>query len=203
MIEFHPDAPEGFVIERSSWTSLDIDIDDAILCRNTAPLVGVAFSLILKHKPARMLGREIGQGLSALVKKLKPKTIEELGDKLLVYQRSKIHELTEKGHESKVQAVLDKCECVRTFAANAESIDALHDQIKSMFADKSHAVTLSTIHKAKGLEWNKVFILNRWLMPSKWATQPWQQRQEAHLQYVAITRAKLDLVYITTEGYGN
>jgi DNA helicase-2/ATP-dependent DNA helicase PcrA len=201
MIDFHPDAPQGSVTERAYWSSLDISIDDAVLCRNTAPLVGVAFALILKHKPARMLGREIGQGLSALVKKLKPATIADLHDKLLVYQRSKVHDLTEKGHESKVQAILDKCECVRTFATNAESVDALHEQIKSMFADKSHAVTLATVHKAKGLEWNRVFILNRWLMPSKWATQPWQQRQEAHLQYVAITRAKLDLVYITTDGY--
>jgi len=201
MIDYHPDAPEGSVKELSSWSSIDIEIDDAILCRNTAPLVGVAFTLILRHKPARMLGREIGQGLSALVKKLKPKTIEELSDKLLVYQRSKVHELTEKGHESKVQAVLDKAECIRVFAANASTIEELHERIKSMFADKSHAVTLATVHKAKGLEWNKVFILNRWLMPSKWATQPWQQRQEAHLQYVAVTRAKLDLVYITTDGY--
>jgi hypothetical protein len=144
MIDYHPDAPEGSVTELSSWSSSDIDISDAVLCRNTAPLVAVAFALILKHKPCQILGREIGQGLATLVKKLKPDTIPDLFDKLEVYQRSKTHELTLKGHESKTQAVLDKCECVRVFANKATSIESLLEDIKSMFSDKTNAVTLAT-----------------------------------------------------------
>jgi DNA helicase-2/ATP-dependent DNA helicase PcrA len=46
------------------------------------------------------------------------------------------------------------------------------------------------------MEWNRVFILDRWRMPSKYATQPWQQEQEQNLIYVAITRAKRELTYI-------
>ena len=148
-----------------------------------------------------MLGREIGQGLATLVKKLAASDLRDLADKLMVYQRSKTDELTTKGHESKVQAILDKCECIRLFAANSTSVEDLLERIKSMFADKNHAVTLATVHKLKGLEWFRVFILNRFLMPSKWATQEWQQKQEAHLKYVAVTRAKLDLVYINSDGY--
>jgi DNA helicase II / ATP-dependent DNA helicase PcrA len=201
MIDYHPDAPEGSVSELSSWRPSDISITDAILCRNTAPLVGVAFSLIMHRVPCQILGREIGQGLATLTKKLNPADLNDLDGKLTVYQRSKTNELIDKGHESKTQAVLDKCECIRIFAQNASSIDELLAKIQDMFSNKNNCVTLATVHKSKGLEWNRVFILNRWLMPSKWATQVWQQKQEAHLKYVAVTRAKLELIYINSDGY--
>ena len=33
-------------------------------------------------------------------------------------------------------------------------------------------------------------------MPSKWARQAWQQAQEINLMYVAVTRAKAELVEV-------
>ena len=61
-------------------------------------------------------------------------------------------------------------------------------------------LTLSSIHKSKGLEWPTVFLLGRnaW-MPSKFATLPWMQEQEANLTYVAITRAKENLIEVIVE----
>ena len=72
--------------------------------------------------------------------------------------------------------------------------------IEQLFDEKRRGLlTLSTIHKAKGLEWPTVFILDaRTLMPSKWAQLPWQKVQERNLQYVAVTRAKLNCFYITS-----
>jgi ATP-dependent exoDNAse (exonuclease V) beta subunit len=52
------------------------------------------------------------------------------------------------------------------------------------------------VHKAKGLECPRVFILDPHRMPSKWARQQWMQRQEVNIQYVAVTRAKSELYYI-------
>jgi ATP-dependent exoDNAse (exonuclease V) beta subunit len=58
-------------------------------------------------------------------------------------------------------------------------------------------VTLSTIHKAKGREWPKVFLLGRnRYMPSKYATQDWQLDQEKNLIYVAVTRAQEELIEV-------
>jgi DNA helicase II / ATP-dependent DNA helicase PcrA len=57
-------------------------------------------------------------------------------------------------------------------------------------------VTLATIHKAKGLEANRVWFLCPSLCPSKWARQDWQKAQERNLIYVAITRAKSELIKI-------
>ena len=69
-----------------------------------------------------------------------------------------------------------------------------------MFGDtpdgsQSPVLTLSTVHKSKGREWDRVFILGRSkYMPSPYAKQEWQQAQETNLEYVAITRAMRELI---------
>jgi superfamily I DNA/RNA helicase len=82
-------------------------------------------------------------------------------------------------------------------------LKSLEDLITSMFSnadDKNvpDIVTLSSIHKAKGLEWNKVFwVGDQQFSPSKYAVQAWQLEQENNLRYVACTRAMTELVHIT------
>jgi superfamily I DNA/RNA helicase len=69
-------------------------------------------------------------------------------------------------------------------------------ELDSMFKsiDDSTAITLCTIHKSKGLEANIVYILNEFLIPSKFASHPLEQ--ERNLKYVARTRAKEELYYL-------
>jgi DNA helicase II / ATP-dependent DNA helicase PcrA len=198
MIESHPSAPIGSVSEQSSWSPSDILPHHAVLCRNTAPLIATAFSFIAQRKACHVLGREIGQGLVALAKKLKPISLFDMERKLEEYEHKQLQKASD--DPAKQAAVLDRCECLRVFVRNSKDLEDVESQITKMFEDKSGGVTFSTIHKAKGLEWETVYILNRWLMPSKYATQPHQQKQERNLIYVAITRAKLNLVYITTDG---
>jgi superfamily I DNA/RNA helicase len=72
-----------------------------------------------------------------------------------------------------------------------------------MFSDNDdynlpNVVTLSSIHKSKGLEFSRTFILGMaQFQPSKYATQDWMKVQEDNLAYVAITRAKDALIHIT------
>lgn len=56
-------------------------------------------------------------------------------------------------------------------------------------------VVLSTIHAAKGLEWNRVFIAacNQGIMPHARALDEGNVEEERRLFYVAITRARIDL----------
>jgi DNA helicase-2/ATP-dependent DNA helicase PcrA len=55
-----------------------------------------------------------------------------------------------------------------------------------------NAVTLSTVHAAKGLEWESVFIvgLSEGLFPLSFATDDVAIAEERRLVYVAVTRAK-------------
>ena len=64
---------------------------------------------------------------------------------------------------------------------------------RRIIEDNEPTLTLSTCHKAKGREWQRVAILEPELMPSKWARQDWQYQQEQNLIYVAYTRTQSEL----------
>ena len=142
--------------------------------------------------------REIGAGLVAIIKACKTDDLQELETKLISRRSREVAKAKATGSASSVAAIEDKYDCLNIFLRNEDSVDSLCDSILSLFDDSARGLlTLSTIHKAKGLEWEKVFLLDfHTLLPSKWATQLWQQAQEKNLQYVAVTRAKLDLVFI-------
>ena len=67
--------------------------------------------------------------------------------------------------------------------------------IDTIFTDDLKGIVLSTIHKAKGLEANRVFIIRPDLLPLPQCRKGWEFIQEKNLEYVAITRAKKDLIY--------
>ena len=58
------------------------------------------------------------------------------------------------------------------------------------------AVTVSTIHKAKGLEWEACVVarMTEGSLPSVYATTPAEIAEERRLAYVAVTRARRHLV---------
>jgi superfamily I DNA/RNA helicase len=66
------------------------------------------------------------------------------------------------------------------------------------------AIKISTIHKAKGLENERVFILEYDKLPWKrFDMQPWEITQELNLKYVAITRAKQELYLVKSDNVDN
>ena len=72
------------------------------------------------------------------------------------------------------------------------------DKIKTIFSDDNGSgICLSTIHKSKGLENDRVFIICEDKMPLKGCMNiPWMAEQEWNLIYVAYTRAKHYLGFI-------
>ncbi len=71
-------------------------------------------------------------------------------------------------------------------AACNEKIDKVNKE------SKNKGVTLSTMHRAKGLEWDCVFIIgaNDKIIPSPRCSKPEEIEEERRVFYVAITRAK-------------
>ncbi len=71
-------------------------------------------------------------------------------------------------------------------------VSLLSDQDTQQNESEDDKVTLMTIHAAKGLEFNTVFIvgLEEQLFPSPYALSPREMEEERRLFYVAITRAE-------------
>ena len=201
----HEDNAEGEVIEGLSFAAFMKDyaagltIDDAILCRNTKPLVIVAYKLIRAGIGCHIEGKEIGEGLLSLISRWKKvKTLPALQDKLVEYRDREVLKATAENNGQAAEAVSDRVETVLAIIEGmtpGSTLEALQAQIKRMFTNtpdgkRPDTVTLMTAHRSKGLEYKRVFGLGvAELFPSKWATQEWQLEQENNLLYVLYTRA--------------
>ena len=204
-IEPFEDALLGLVEACPSWKLRDFKPGDAVLCRLSRPTVELAFLLIRNKIPARVVGRDIGQGLVKLVDKMKASDVPDLIRKLAKYEAREVARA--KGDEGKVASLRDKLATIDVFIAEAGpegTVDDVKREILGLFGDgggEFSGVTLSTVHKAKGLEWDRVFILDASeYMPIPWARMDWERQQEDNLCYVAATRAKRELRYISSEG---
>jgi DNA helicase-2/ATP-dependent DNA helicase PcrA len=207
-IETRPDAPEGVVssVPRASVTSLAKN-GDMVVCRTNAPLLSLCFELIVAGKPATVKGRDIGRTLiSHLDKVAKTKGFEfaEFLTFLTDHTARQLHVLRQrKNSDMMIEALLDKTECLRLVYENGHSnghINSLGDMrqvISDLFSDTVSPIILSSVHKSKGLESDRVFILRPDLLPHPMAKNAWEQEQEKNLHYVAITRAKHELYMIS------
>lgn len=208
----HESAPQGIVrtIHEKDLLNENLSKQDVILCRNTAPLVQQAYVFLSNGIACRVEGREIGSGLIKLARRWKIKTLDKLLNKLDDHLARQTAKFMSQGKEEKIEQLQDQVECLRViinrcFAKNIQTVDGLVAEIESMFGDTppgqpANVLTLSTCHKSKGREWPRVFILGRKrFMPSPYARKPWQQLQEANLEYVAITRSKQELVDVIVE----
>lgn len=208
-IQAHPDAPEGEVTSETLSKFMErqhLSPDDVMLCRNTKPLVAVAYELIRNGKACRIEGRDIGVGLINLIRKFKVKDLESLSIKVTEWRVRQSLLMTSKGRSP--QSVEDKADTVlllieKVSEDGGETPQDVIGYIGRLFGDTPagqlpNVFTLATVHRSKGREWDRVFLLDRaGLMPSKWARQDWQKVQEDNLIYVAATRAKRVLVEVT------
>jgi DNA helicase-2/ATP-dependent DNA helicase PcrA len=189
---------------------------DLMVCRTTKPLVEFAYRCLRVKMPVKILGREIGQGLKALIAKMNARTVDDLEEKILQWAMREIDKAIAKSLEAKAESVQDKADCILCLiqglpeddiAAEGDepsavrTINALLDVIEQLFNPNVSALTLATIHKSKGMEADRVWWLNSSRQPSPWAKRQWQKEQELNLCYVAATRAISTLILIEDGTY--
>lgn len=205
VIQAADNAPEGEVKELETYSADTFKSTDAVLCRNVAPLVKLAYQFIRKQIACHVLGRDIGQNLVQLVKQMDAANVEDLENKLREYQARETGKALDRDRQSEADAINDRCDCVRLFIDNLtegnRTVEAVTVAISKLFSDTEGTLTLSTVHRAKGLEYPQVFILDNALMPSKYAEQEHQLEQEYNLMFVAYSRAMLNMYFITSDGW--
>jgi superfamily I DNA/RNA helicase len=208
LIKPHTKNGVGEVLE--SFSYLDIEDGDMVLCRNTFPVVSLCINLLCKGRKAYIIGSDIGLSLKNMIKNCEKRTekfsmenvisrlnheVEKMIEKIKVKNGISSREASE---ETTIMLFKEKIQIIQALSEDIEDPLVVMEKIDKIFSDKNQqGVCLSNIHKSKGLESNRVFILHRELMPSRRATLPWEIEQENNLIYVAYTRAKKTLGFIT------
>lgn len=187
-----PGAEKGFVGE-GAFT--DAEEGDFILCRNNAPLVEAFITLLRKGKKCTILGKEFGDQLVSLID-----SVDDVWglEKILLDLEEK---LSKKGlkNPTKTEAydkVNEKVNVLLSLYEYFGSLDKVRSVIYDIFVENaSRGIILSTIHKSKGLEADRVFFLEPGLIPSKYAVTELAVYAEKCLKFVGITRARKELIY--------
>lgn len=176
---------------------------DMIICRLTAPLIKICIQLIQRRLSARVRGRDIGEQLNAIVKGVTEHPAHrwaDFGHWLNIYADFRISKLSQRdGSESQIESLRDRVEAVRVCyeSLDVRSADDLIAEIERLFNDDQPDIVLSTVHKSKGLENDRIFVLYPEKLPLIWeGQQDWEFTQEQNLRYVALTRAKRAMIFV-------
>lgn len=196
--------------EKESWTihevlALNPGKPLAVLCRNNAPILACALRIIRSGRGCTVLGSEIGKSLVALSKKILPSddlTAEACIKKVSEWAEGEISLARANEKEERIAIITDKSECLIAVIESGPARNAgeLRRILGSMFAKENLQITLSTIHKAKGLEWPTVLHLDPWRIPSRFAQRAFEEgnpiplQQDMNLRYVCETRSQDKLI---------
>ena len=209
-IEAHEGASEGVIEHVKDLSSAQPG--DMVLCRKTAPLLEVALNMMANGKSANIKGKDIAEKMKMLIDRVDTDknlalTLDVLYNRLDEVLIKLIADLRERKVEF-IQAhpqyidMVDKINAIKQIGSRCSSPGELRELLDKLFVDAitGNAVMLSTVHKAKGLEADNVFIICPELLPMRMDGQlPWELEQEMNLKYVAITRAKKRLVWVDVD----
>lgn len=195
---------------------LNANNGDMVLCRNIAPLAKLYGDILKNGKKAYIKGTDISDDLITEIENTEQNEINcdlnQIGVMSELY-RSLYNvwkdtadeyeiEMTDALYTHNVMNMYDLIKTIEALSYDINTKDELIERIKTIFTDnESEGIMLSSVHKAKGLEADNVYLLCPSLIPSKLAKQEWEETSEKNLYYVAITRAKKTLNYVSERLY--
>ena len=203
-IQWRDGADAGTV--NNSASIKDVQDGDMVLCRNSAPLAKLCMQYIANGVKAYIKGRDIGMNLIKMLEKTNKVRLSDAIKSLnkeLERIKNKVMEKTgcseaEVEKTDAYSSYSDKIQAIEVLGEGLTKVKEVCDRIDAVFSDNDRrGICLSTIHKSKGLESERVFIICPDKLLPKWAMQvAWMAEQEHNLVYVAYTRAKHYLGFI-------
>ncbi len=189
-------AKEGSVVQLDKWSAADLPDAAAVICRNNAPLFYLALRLLRAGRGVQLVGSDLGPGLVRALKKLGPESMTqtEVLDAIDSWEAEALRKTKSKA------ATKDKAECLRVFANFGDTLNAATAYAEGLFRSTGPIQLLSG-HKAKGLEWETVYHLDPWRIPSPFADSEEDREQELNVRYVIETRAKESLYLCNMEDF--
>lgn len=192
---------------------------DLVLCRINAPLVEVCYDLIREGIPAIIRGNDLSRSLVAFARDVATwdgrkvdrskisdsLSLENFSEQRDAYSNELLQKMTadaeKKGTDPdmKIAALADKISMVELVRdqGGAQTLGDLIIDIRKLFQGKpEESVCLSTVHRAKGLGADNVFIYRPDLLPHPKAKTDIALKAEECAMFVAMTRAKKSLRFI-------
>lgn len=184
-----PSNREGHIEQLSRWTPQPAS---AIISRNNAPIIKTAFRLLRRGIPAQVIGTDIGKNLKRLYNKL-----SDHGR----LSHEKVMEKARLQLSSCPAKEVDRLESLLALLEGAGRSGNVSSAVEALTAAAGRdSISLSTGHRAKGLEWPTVYHLEPQLIPSCYAHTPEELQQEENLRYVIETRTQNALYFVRQEG---
>jgi superfamily I DNA/RNA helicase len=208
-IQALPSAKEGSVTSipfHKMMEMLDEDGEHMVICRKNAPLISLCFALIAEGKNAKIIGREIGQELVNLIRKISDRKgfdfknfVKHVSD----WEKKQVDYIFSKNGGDEEDPVItlinDKASCMRYLYRKLEpfTLEEFFMMLLDLFQedDDRNAIRLTSAHRSKGLESENVYIIEPSSMPLPVRNED-DFQQEMNLKYVAITRAKENLFWV-------
>src|SRR5574343_253272 len=201
-IQARDKAPEGELSYIDEATA-DYLTGEMVLCPTNAPLIAAALRLIAQRRRAVVRGRAVGEQLTGIVRSLgEARTVLELTRKVEKWRTDNLERLADMdGVDDVIEEVKDKADGILAVLASCDSPAVVESRMAELFDDskkpgESGPVVFSTIHRAKGLEADRVKLME---CPARKPTQEWEHRQARNLRYVALTRSKQSLCFVEME----
>lgn len=189
----------------------DIKSGDMVLCRCVFPLVKLCMKFLSNGIKANLMGSDISGQLTNLIKNQERKREEFTTQNVinrLNLELNKILKKTVAKHKisenmAKATSIYttfeEKILVIQEIAGEETDARIVIAKINSIFTndENNDGIILSSAHKSKGLEADRVFLINNDKMPLSFPNmKAWEIEQEKNLEYVAITRAKSLLSYV-------
>jgi len=190
------------------------DETTAILCRTNAPLLALRGILLARGILSDMLGRDsLKNKLLQFLNQFEAHSLDEFEEALESYMRRNSM-LGVENDDIPQESARDMVSCFKVIlkllkeSEDPKTLEQFKMKMLQLLSDddtkgippdkRKKIITLATGHKAKGLEFSVVYLLEPHLLPLQWVLDKggWQARQELNLQYVCYTRSTNKLIFL-------
>lgn len=178
---------------------------DLVLCRNNAPLLALALQLMARGVPVCLRGQDMredmlgwAQGLHDALGALdSPEVAQALRD----LPGARMQNLRAAGLDRDPDALREHarvCDVLDAFATllrlhRPRTPAQVQQHLDGLFSDSAEdAVLLSSVHRAKGLEAERVFVYEPQRIPAPFGTP----QEEENVLFVALTRSRSELHFV-------
>lgn len=194
----HDNASDGEIIRNAHVEQ--IRENDMVLCRHTYPLFQLYARLTEMGIRAEIRGENIAQKILTILSCSENDNLEDIIKETAAMGLDGTEPEDDDDIRGNTVMCYEMCQIFKILSMSCNTRDDAKRYIEKAFItrNQSGVVSLSTMHKAKGLEANNVFIAYPELLPSPMCQDEdgWQMEMEKNLEYVALTRAKNKLFFL-------